>query len=172
MGVTYYTYRWYDPLTGRWPSRDPIEEQGGVNIYGFVWNDPIMWFDYLGYWPKIPDLPGPVKKLIEAAKNAFDFGKTANEAQEQIDKTNKSKYGEGGLLDKIADNDCEESVDELHRESEKAQKETVDSAKKGGEIAGKALEAGKNLTEAAASAYGIPTSPKGAIEKMTPKPKL
>ncbi len=37
-GVTDYTYRWYDPLTGRWPSRDPIEEQGGINLYGLVDN--------------------------------------------------------------------------------------------------------------------------------------
>ena len=35
-GLYYYGYRYYDPLTGRWPSRDPIEEEGGVNLYGFV----------------------------------------------------------------------------------------------------------------------------------------
>ncbi len=28
-GLLYYGYRWYDPVTGRWPSRDPIEESGG-----------------------------------------------------------------------------------------------------------------------------------------------
>ena len=37
--VADYLYRYYDPLTGRWPSRDPIEERGGVNLYGFVGND-------------------------------------------------------------------------------------------------------------------------------------
>ena len=35
-------------MTGRWPSRDPIEEQGGVNLYGFVRNSPINNFDVLG----------------------------------------------------------------------------------------------------------------------------
>jgi hypothetical protein len=48
MGVTDYTYRWYDPLTGRWPSRDPIGEQGGVNLYGFVKNDSLRLIDRLG----------------------------------------------------------------------------------------------------------------------------
>ncbi|MCU0776266.1 MAG: tyrosine-type recombinase/integrase, partial [Akkermansiaceae bacterium] len=48
MGVTYYTYRWYDPLTGRWPSRDPIEEQGGINLYGFAGNDAVYNHDRLG----------------------------------------------------------------------------------------------------------------------------
>lgn len=43
-----YGYRYYDPVTGRWPSRDPIEESGGVNLYGFVDNSPIIWVDFLG----------------------------------------------------------------------------------------------------------------------------
>jgi len=47
-GVTYYGYRYYDPVTGRWPSRDPIEEEGGINLYGFVGNSPILLVDLLG----------------------------------------------------------------------------------------------------------------------------
>jgi hypothetical protein len=46
--VTYYGYRWYDPVTGRWPSRDPIEEEGGINLYGFVGNKSINKIDVLG----------------------------------------------------------------------------------------------------------------------------
>jgi RHS repeat-associated protein len=47
-GLYYYLYRYYNPLMGRWPSRDPIEEEGGVNLYGFVGNDGVGRFDYLG----------------------------------------------------------------------------------------------------------------------------
>jgi RHS repeat-associated protein len=47
-GLYYYGYRYYDPVTGRWPSRDPIEEDGGVNMYGFVRNHGIGQVDYLG----------------------------------------------------------------------------------------------------------------------------
>ena len=47
-GVTDYGFRYYDPETGRWPSRDPIEEQGGLNLYGFVGNDPVNEADLLG----------------------------------------------------------------------------------------------------------------------------
>ena len=50
--VAYYGYRWYDPLTGRWPSRDPIGEGGGLNLYGFVFNSPLGWLDYLGREPR------------------------------------------------------------------------------------------------------------------------
>lgn len=47
-GLYYYTYRYLDPVTGRWPSRDPIEEGGGENLYGYVRNDGINRIDYLG----------------------------------------------------------------------------------------------------------------------------
>jgi RHS repeat-associated protein len=40
-GLVYYGFRYYSPVTGRWLSRDPIEEQGGENLYGFVGNAPI-----------------------------------------------------------------------------------------------------------------------------------
>ena len=46
--VADYGYRYYDPLTGRWPSRDPIEEEGGINLYGFVGNDGVNRRDLLG----------------------------------------------------------------------------------------------------------------------------
>jgi hypothetical protein len=48
MGVTDYTYRYYDPLTGRWPSRDPIKEKGGLNLYSFLNNSTLFNFDVLG----------------------------------------------------------------------------------------------------------------------------
>ena len=44
----YYGYRFYDPALGRWLNRDPIGEQGGLNLYGFVGNNGINRFDYLG----------------------------------------------------------------------------------------------------------------------------
>jgi len=47
-GLYYYGYRYYDPVTGRWPSRDPIGEEGGINLYGFVGNDGIDFYDVAG----------------------------------------------------------------------------------------------------------------------------
>jgi len=53
-GLYYYTYRYYDPVTGRWLSRDPIEERGGINLYWFVRNTPTGWVDLLGLAISIP----------------------------------------------------------------------------------------------------------------------
>lgn len=41
---------WYHPEEGRWISRDPIEEQGGKNLYGFVDNAGVNKWDFLGLW--------------------------------------------------------------------------------------------------------------------------
>ena len=46
--VAGYLYRYYDPLTGRWLSKDPTEEEGGINLYGFTTNNPTNLTDYLG----------------------------------------------------------------------------------------------------------------------------
>ena len=45
----YYGYRYYNPSTGRWPSRDPLyERKGGKNVYAFIANSPIGSIDKLG----------------------------------------------------------------------------------------------------------------------------
>jgi RHS repeat-associated protein len=49
--VTHYGYRYYDPVTGRWPSRDPIGENwatGEYNEFAFIANEPVSWIDILG----------------------------------------------------------------------------------------------------------------------------
>ena len=48
--VADYGYRYYDPLTGRWTSRDPIGEGGGGNLYCFLKNGTTCAFDVLGMW--------------------------------------------------------------------------------------------------------------------------
>ena len=73
--VAYYGYRYYDPKTGRWPSRDPIEEVGGVNLYGFVANDGISSWDRLGlktingFWDAINAYADPT-----TINDVFDAG--------------------------------------------------------------------------------------------------
>ena len=47
-GLVYYGYRSYSPELGRWLSRDPIAERGGLNLYGMVRNNPVNFTDRLG----------------------------------------------------------------------------------------------------------------------------
>jgi RHS repeat-associated protein len=43
-----YEYRAYNPALGCWLSRDPVEGNGGVNVYGFINNDPVGNVDLWG----------------------------------------------------------------------------------------------------------------------------
>jgi len=47
-GFCYYGYRFYNASAGRWLNRDPIEEEGGLNLYAFVASEPIASFDAYG----------------------------------------------------------------------------------------------------------------------------
>lgn len=47
-GLYYYGYRFYSPVLARWLTRDPIEEQGGLNLYAFCGNNGINKYDARG----------------------------------------------------------------------------------------------------------------------------
>ncbi len=61
-GLHYNWHRYYDPETGRYISADPIGFEGGdVNLYVYVWSNPVNWMDPEGlkaytcvsYWPQV-----------------------------------------------------------------------------------------------------------------------
>ena len=88
-----YTYRYYDPKSGRWPSRDPIEEMGGLNLYGFVGNDGIGGIDLLGLagppktkqegLDKIKDLESRLKALCKSCCNCKEGASTQEQEKAQ-----------------------------------------------------------------------------------------
>lgn len=47
-GLYSFGYRFYSPSLGRWMNRDLIAESGGMNLYGFVGNDPVNDIDEYG----------------------------------------------------------------------------------------------------------------------------
>jgi RHS repeat-associated protein len=46
--LVYYGRRYYSAVLGKWMSRDPIEEKGGINLYGFIANNAVSGIDPLG----------------------------------------------------------------------------------------------------------------------------
>ena len=89
-GLVLAPYRAYSPLLGRWISRDPIEEEGGINLYAYVGNGPTGAIDPLGLdvffneeneigghaWTKIGgDTPTGGKRTYGAYPNGDIFGK-------------------------------------------------------------------------------------------------
>jgi hypothetical protein len=88
-----YLYRWYDSLTGRWPSRDPIEEEGGINLYGFVANRGIDYFDVLGLAGENnpPSYLEGITDAAEARKKACECAKTPQEAEDAFRRWQKER---------------------------------------------------------------------------------
>ncbi|MGH7243395.1 MAG: RHS repeat domain-containing protein [Phycisphaerales bacterium] len=47
-GLSYFGYRYYNAGTGKWMSRDPLEERSCANLFAFTGNHPQNSFDALG----------------------------------------------------------------------------------------------------------------------------
>ncbi|MEZ5276990.1 MAG: RHS repeat-associated core domain-containing protein [Opitutaceae bacterium] len=50
-GLYQYNHRMYSPRLGRFITRDPIGEYGGLNLYAYCRNGPVDDWDYLGLMP-------------------------------------------------------------------------------------------------------------------------
>jgi RHS repeat-associated protein len=70
-GLHLAPYRAYAAATGRWISRDPIGEAGGINLYGYVRNIPNIFSDQFGL---NPDDPTRLERLINHMKLYFGGG--------------------------------------------------------------------------------------------------
>ena len=66
MGLIYYNYRYMSPELGKFLTRDPIEEEGGFNLYGMVFNNPVDYYDLLGF--EIIEVQGTIKKEVLRSK--------------------------------------------------------------------------------------------------------
>ncbi|UDQ98377.1 RHS repeat-associated core domain-containing protein [Lentisphaerota bacterium WC36G] len=103
-GLIYYNYRYYNPSTGKWINRDPIQEKGGINLYGFALNSAINYWDNLGltsstYIPGIgnrptsqlgPDKPKPRTHCRDCEKEYGNCRKVAKIKYKAALKTDES----------------------------------------------------------------------------------
>ena len=73
-GLVNFRMRWYDPVTGRWLSKDPIGLGGGLNLYAFCDGNPINNIDRIGLCNK--DVGGLWPKIKNAMKTAWESYKS------------------------------------------------------------------------------------------------
>jgi RHS repeat-associated protein len=66
-GLYYYGYRHYSPFLGRWLNRDPMGERYGINLYIFVRNNCVRYFDYLGLYLSKEDVVSRVRDMADGS---------------------------------------------------------------------------------------------------------
>lgn len=81
-GTYSYGYRFYDPNLQRWLNRDPVEETGGINLYGFVGNRSLNTVDPFGLCDKASSL---AKGDIADVPDSGDNGGTGQFSQASLD---------------------------------------------------------------------------------------
>lgn len=61
-GLYYYRFRYYSPKLGRFIHRDPLKYSDGLNMYQYVYGNPVNWVDPMGltsspcFWDNFQDL--------------------------------------------------------------------------------------------------------------------
>lgn len=132
-GLYLATYRGYNPATARWLNRDPIEEMGGLNLYGYVMNDPINFVDPDGRDPlNIPglgtvspsDLNGMVgnaqtvaqeRQAVNAINQEFNQRFEQNAVAPDFQRQNDPFRSASAIAQEIAESGAEAAVDHVLR---------------------------------------------------------
>ncbi len=73
-GLHLANFRAYDAATGRWLSRDPLQEAAGTNMYAYVKNNPVNQVDPLGLLEQT--ITGPISGLANYTTNLTEGATT------------------------------------------------------------------------------------------------
>jgi RHS repeat-associated protein len=96
-GLSYNSYRDYEPATGRYSESDPIGLHGGTGTYSYVESRPASWVDPEGL---MADIPYPM------ANCGGSPGRTYCD-------------GNGGILPKNCDKKCTKGCTQAHEDAHK-----------------------------------------------------
>jgi RHS repeat-associated protein len=95
-GLSDFGYRYYASHIGKWLNRDPIMENGDINLYAFTGNDPINYVDPNGYDRE------DFKNYVAGLGDMLSLGTTRTIREDLLDVHNvdycSQWYGTGNIL--------------------------------------------------------------------------
>ncbi len=97
-GFAYYGLRYYSPLIGRFINRDPIQEAGGINLYGFCGNNGVNHWDVLGQdWGWLQEFTESFSKLFVSSSPADNSSSgTSDSGSQTTGRTSGESHYENG----------------------------------------------------------------------------
>ena len=99
--LVHFGYREYEPYTGKWTAKDPIDFDGGdSNLYGYVLGDPVNFVDPTGTVNILPVLfvVARVYLAYDLATDAIDW---LDKQREKLD--NPKEIGTEEYKDQVCD---------------------------------------------------------------------
>ncbi|HYE55698.1 MAG TPA: RHS repeat-associated core domain-containing protein, partial [Chitinophagaceae bacterium] len=86
-GLSYYGARYYAPWLCRWTATDPAKLEDGLNLYGFVRNNPVMYNDPDGKKPRPSTPQQNITWRTDAELHRYIKGLTPEQRGELMDKS-------------------------------------------------------------------------------------
>lgn len=115
-----------------WPNRDPIQEQGGRNLYGFAINNPISKLDRLGL-TLVAEIPAEIAiEIVEGvslAQIAADYGFTM-EQMVQMAATMATAKAVGQIVRNLQNTSKGKDPCEKAKDAVRAAKKSIESFRK------------------------------------------
>ena len=93
-GLYYYGNRFYAPYWHIWLNRDPMEEEGGENIYSMCENNLVDAYDELGLWTVTAESSGQSRRVYK-----FEEGDTMKSLAEKVG-LDPAEYQKWGRVEK------------------------------------------------------------------------
>ena len=100
LGLVYCNYCRYEPMMGRWLSRDPYLSRRYGNLLAFVQTEPIYNFDYIGLVDAQPCAPGVHPD--GQGDDGYKF-KNLSDKEGSDERTGKTSYEEVPGVIKVSD---------------------------------------------------------------------